>query len=211
LTLLSLLVTSIITMKKILILLSNGFEIYEAAAFIDVLGWANTFGSEKIEIVTAGFHPKLTSTFGLRIIPDTTIDTLNLDEFNALALPGGFENAGFYKDAYTEEFLKVIRHFDHNNKIIASICVGALPLGKSGILINRPATTYHLLDGKRRRQLAEMGGKVIDRPIVEDENIITSTSPATAMEVAFLLIERITSKDNMENIRKLMGFESKNT
>jgi hypothetical protein len=35
-------------MKKILILLSNGFEIYEGASFIDVLGWSNEFGTEKI-------------------------------------------------------------------------------------------------------------------------------------------------------------------
>jgi putative intracellular protease/amidase len=35
-------------MKRVLILLSNGFEVYEAAAFIDVLGWASTFGSEPV-------------------------------------------------------------------------------------------------------------------------------------------------------------------
>ena len=37
-------------MKKVLILLANGFEVYEAAAFIDVLGWATTFGSDPIDL-----------------------------------------------------------------------------------------------------------------------------------------------------------------
>ena len=198
-------------MKKILILLSNGFENYEAAVFIDVLGWANAFGSEKIETVTSGLHPELTCTFGFCVIPDTTVDKLNLDEFDALAMPGGFENAGYYEDAYTEEFLNVIRNFNQNKKMIASICVGALPLGKSGILTGRSATTYHLLDGKRRKQLASMGAKIIDKPIVEDENVITSASPATAIEVAFLLLERLTSKNNVENIKRLMGFKYKNS
>ena len=87
--------------------------------------------------------------------------------------------------------------------------MGALLLGKSGILANRSATTYHLLKGKRRKQLAEMGAKIEDKPIVQDGNIITSTSPATAMAVAFTLLEVLTSKENVEKIKEMMGFESK--
>jgi 4-methyl-5(b-hydroxyethyl)-thiazole monophosphate biosynthesis len=197
-------------MKKILILLSNGFEILEAAAFIDILGWANVFGNEKIEIVTAGTHTKLKCTFGFQVIPDVQIKNLNIDEFDALAIPGGFEKAGFYEDGFSEEFLNLIRYFDEKKKPIASICVGALLLGKSGILANRSATTYHLLEGKRRKQLAEMGANIEDKPIVQDGNIITSTSPATAMAVAFALLETLTSKENVEKIKEMMGFVPKN-
>ena len=196
-------------MKKILILLSNGFEILEAAAFIDILGWANVFGNEKIEIVTAGTHTKLKCTFGIQVIPDVQIKNLNIDEFDALAIPGGFEKAGFYEDGFSEEFLNLIRYFDEKEKLIASICVGALLLGKSGILANRSATTYHLLEGKRRKQLAEMGAHIEDKPIVQDGNIITSTSPATAMAVAFALLETLTSKENVEKTKEMMGFEPK--
>lgn len=196
-------------MKKILILLSNGFEVYEAAAFIDVMGWANVFGNEKIEIVTAGAHTKLKCTFGFQVIPDVQIKNLNIDEFDALAVPGGFEKAGFYEDGFSEEFLNLIRCFDEKKKPIASICVGALLLGKSGILANRSATTYHLLEGKRRIQLAEMGANIKDKPIVQDGNIITSTSPATAMAVAFVLLETLTSKENGEKIKVMMGFAPK--
>ena len=193
-------------MKRVLVLLSNGFEVFEAAAFIDVLGWANAFGSEHIEIVTAGIRPQLKCTFGFQVIPDARLNALNLEEFDALAIPGGFEAAGFYEDAYAEAFLDVIRYFNRKNKLIASICVGALPVGRSGILAGRPATTYHLLEGKRRRQLAEMGAAIVDAPIVCDENVITSTSPATAVDVGFALLERLTSKENAEKIRTLMGF-----
>jgi 4-methyl-5(b-hydroxyethyl)-thiazole monophosphate biosynthesis len=156
-------------------------------------------------------HSKLTSTFGIQILPHTQVKELNLDEIDALALPGAFEKAGFYEDAYSEEFRKVIQHFNQNNKIIAAICVGALPLGKCGILNNRSATTYHLHEGKRRKQLSEMGAKVLDKSIVIDENIITSTSPATAVDVAFLLLEILTSKENVKRIQKAMGFVKKNT
>ncbi|MFP3380903.1 DJ-1/PfpI family protein, partial [Bacillus sp. SIMBA_069] len=88
------------------------------------------------------------------------VSELNVDAFDALAIPGGFEEAGFYEDAYSEPFLKVIREFERKGKIIASICVGALPVGKSGVLEGREATTYNLGEGRRQKQLSEFGVKL---------------------------------------------------
>ena len=62
------------------------------------------------------------------------------------------------------------------------------------------------MNGKRRRQLAELGANVVDAAIVADDNKITSTSPATAIDVALALVENLTSRDNAERIRHLMGF-----
>jgi 4-methyl-5(b-hydroxyethyl)-thiazole monophosphate biosynthesis len=118
-----------------------------------------------------------------------------------------FEAAGFYEDAYTEPFLDVIRAFDRAGKPIAAICVGALPLARSGVLAGRRATTYKLLGGKRRQQLAEMGAEVVEASLVHDGNVITSTAPSTAVDVALALVEMLTSPENAGNIRKMMGFE----
>lgn len=193
-------------MKKVLLLLANGFEEYEASAFTDVLGWSRVFGNIPVEVVTAGRHSKLKCTWNFTVVPQKLLREINIDEYDALAIPGGFEKAGFYKDAYSEDFLEIIREFHKKDKIIASICVAALPLGKSGILEGRKATTYHLLGGKKRRELAEFGAKVLDKDIVIDKNIITSTGPATAINVAFTLLELLTDKENCNKVRKLMGF-----
>jgi 4-methyl-5(b-hydroxyethyl)-thiazole monophosphate biosynthesis len=195
-------------MKKVLILLANGFELYEASAFIDVLGWASVFGSEPIEIVTAGFDKQLHCTFGFDVIPDSQISQLDLDSFDALAIPGGFEKAGFYEDAFSNRFLEVIRKFEAAGKPISSICVAALPVAKSGILQGRNATTYHLLEGRRRKELGSFGAIVQDSNIVRDKNITTSSSPSTAIKVAFDLVERLTSPQNAEHIQELMGFDT---
>ena len=64
------------------------------------------------------------------------------------------------------------------------------------------------MDGKRRQQLAEFGVQVIDEPIVRTNNIITSTSPATAVEVAFNLLAELTSLENANRVRYLMGFSN---
>ena len=197
-------------MKKVLILLANGFELYEASAYIDVLGWATVFGTEPIEVVTAGFSKQLHCTFGFDVIPDSKISQLDLESFDALAIPGGFEKAGFYQDAFSDRFLDAIRQFEDAGKPISSICVGALPVAKSGVLMGRKATTYHLLEGRRRKELGSFGAIVQDSPLVRDKNITTSSSPATAIRVAFDLVERLTSRENAEHIQELMGFDSAN-
>ncbi len=192
-------------MKKVLLLLANGFEAVEASVFTDVLGWNKTDGDGTTTLVTVGMREKLKCTWNFTVIPEMILNEVNVDEFDALAIPGGFEEAGFYEDAFSEDFLNIIREFNKAGKIIASICVAALPMGKSGVLNGRNATTYNL--GKRQKQLSEFGVNVIpDKAIVIDKNIITSYNPSTAFPVAFKLLELLTSKENCNNVKKLMGF-----
>ena len=66
---------------------------------------------------------------------DKLINEISADDFDALAVPGGFEEYGFYEETYSETFPELIRSFDRQNKPIASICTGALPLGKSAISV----------------------------------------------------------------------------
>ncbi|MFC8684785.1 DJ-1/PfpI family protein [Brevibacillus porteri] len=194
-------------MKKVCLLLPNGFEAVEASVFTDVIGWNKEEGDGTTELVTVGTRKELKCTWNFTVIPEMVIDDADVNDFDALALPGGFEQAGFYEDAYREDVLAFIREFEKQGKVIASICVGALPLGKSGILQGRKATTYNLNNQLRQKQLAAMGANVIpDQSIVIDINIITSYNPSTAFEVAFTLLESLTSRENTDNVKRLMGF-----
>lgn len=193
-------------MKRVLLLLANGFETYEASVFIDVLGWNLVDGDGTTEVITCGITKEIVSTFNLRVTVDLTIDKVNMDDFDALAIPGGFEEYSYYDDANQEIFLELIRKFYKANKIIASICVGALPLGKSGILEGKKATTYNMKNGIRQNKLKEYGVNVINEPIVIDQKIITSWNPSTAIDVAFKLLELLTSKKQSDYIREIMGF-----
>jgi len=193
--------------KKVLLLLSNGFEAYEASVFTDVLGWNKVEGDGSTDVVTCGIHEQLKCTWNFTIIPEILLTEVDVNNFDALAIPGGFEIAGFYDDAFSEDFLSIIRAFDQSGKIIASICVGALPVGKSGVLKNRKGTTYHLNDGYRQMQLESFGVELVKQPIVVDKNIITSSSPSTALDVAFTLLEMLTTQENCRRVKFLMGFQ----
>lgn len=191
-------------MKRVLLLLADGFEPLEAAGFTDVLGWANIDGEEKIELTSVGLRSPLKATFGFSVIPDKLLSEINLGNFDAVAIPGGFEGAGFYHDAYSEEFLDVIRHFEKAGKPVASVCVASLSLGKAGVVKGRRATVYHQVGGKRKAELENFGALFVDNAVVKDGNVITSTGPGTGVEVAFALLEDLTSKDNGAHIRQLM-------
>ncbi len=194
-------------MKRVCLLLSNGFEAFEASVFTDVIGWNNYEGDGTTELVTVGVRDRLKCTWSFTVIPELLTKDLKVDDFDALAIPGGAGEAGFYEDAYSDTFIDIIRQFDEQNKIIASICVGSLPIGKSGVLTGRKGTSYNLSGGKRQKELAQFGVNVVeDQSIVIDGNIITSHNPASATEVAFTLLEMLTSKDNADLIKKQMGF-----
>jgi 4-methyl-5(b-hydroxyethyl)-thiazole monophosphate biosynthesis len=192
--------------KKVLVFLAKGFEIMEFSVFIDILGWARVDYGHHLFVDTCGFTEKVISTFKIPVIVDKVIGEININEYDALAIPGGFEEFGFYEEAYDERFLELIREFNAKGKIITTVCTGAFPLGKSGILKNRKATTYHLNNGYKQKELKEFGVNVVNEPIVIDGNIITSYCPETAPKVAFELLKMLTSEEEMSVVKKAMGF-----
>lgn len=191
---------------RLLVFLVKGFETIEFSAFIDVMGWAKTDFDCDIETVICGLNSKVVGSFNVSVLVDKTIEEVSADDYDALAIPGGFEEFGFYEEAYNEKLLDLIRQFNSQKKWIATVCVGALPVGKSGVLTGRRATTYHLRGAHKQKVLQEFGVTIVNEPIVVDDNIITSYCPQTSYGVALLLLEKLTSFREMTLVKEAMGF-----
>lgn len=191
---------------NILVFCAKGFETMEFSAFIDVMGWARDDFGMPAQTETCGFTKTVTSTFDVPIIVDTLIEEVAARNYDALAIPGGFEEYGFYDEAYDKRLSDLIRDFDRQGKAIASICVGALALGKAGVLRGRRATTYHLKEGYRQKELARFGALVANERIMIDGNIITSYCPETAPDVALALLEMLFDKQSAAKVKTAMGF-----
>ena len=191
---------------RVLVFLAKGFETIEFSAFIDVMGWAKTDFDCDIETVICGLNSKVVGSFNVSVLVDKTIEEVSADDYDALAIPGGFEEFGFYEEAYNEKLLDLIRQFNSQKKWIATVCVGALPVGKSGVLTGRRATTYHLRGAHKQKVLQEFGVTIVNEPIVVDDNIITSYCPQTSYGVALLLLEKLTSFREMTLVKEAMGF-----
>lgn len=191
----------------LLVLLAKGVESYELGCFIDVFAWNKTWGSKTPDIRTTAIHDSVRCMGGnLNLVPDLPFNQVDVSEFSGLAIPGGFCDEGFFEDTYDDRVLNLIRQFDNAGKPVAAICVGALPIGKSGVLKDRTATTFKSEDNHRRNQLAGFGAKILDQEMVIDRNIITSNGPASGIGVALALLEQMTDKANRNRIAKMMGF-----
>lgn len=173
---------------------------------MDVFGWDSHYNGGNIEVVTCGFTRTVECCFNVPVEVRILIDEVVADDYAALAIPGGFEDYGYYEDAFNEELLELARSFDSGGKPIASVCVGALPLAKSGVLKGRRATTYQMMGGKRLKQLEELGARAVTEPIVIEENVITSAGPFTAMEVAFEFLGILRTEADAFRVREMMGF-----
>ena len=79
--------------KRVLLFLSQGFEEYEASVFTDVIGWSRVYGNIPVDLITTGLRPRIKGTWNMIVIPELDFEKINVKDFDALAIPGGFEKA----------------------------------------------------------------------------------------------------------------------
>lgn len=190
-------------MKKILLLLPKGAELLEIAAFTDVFGWDKVCGEKSCQLLIAGASREVRLSFGHTMLADLLWSEVAVEDFSALAVPGGFPRYGYFR-CCGEEPLSLIRQFHQAGKPIAAVCTGSLLLGRAGVLAGRRAATYCSPDTPFQQELAELGALVKDAPLVEDGNLLTGAGPGAAARVALALLARCSNEDNSRRIKNLM-------
>lgn len=197
-------------MKKIAIFLFEGAELFEIASFTDIFGWNNVVGLKEfrdIKIETISYKESIKCTWGGELKVEKIITEDNVEDFfdyDALIIPGGFGKANFFKDKNNKIFKKLIKYFSENNKIIVAICSAVINLLETTYIKEKKVTTY-LLDNKRYfNQLKNYNVIPIEEEIVEDNNLFTCSGPSNALDLAFRLLEKMTSKENLKLIKENM-------
>ena len=197
-------------MKKIAIFLFEGAELFEIASFTDVFGWNNVVGLKEfrdIKVETISYKESIKCTWGGELRAEKIITEDNVEDFfdyDVLIIPGGFGKANFFKDKNNKIFKKLIKYFFENNKIIVAICSAVINLLESTYIRGKKVTTY-LLDNKRYfNQLKNYNIIPVEEEIVIDNNLFTCSGPGNALELSFKLLEKLTSSENLEIVKKNM-------
>ena len=197
-------------MKKIAIFLFEGAELFEIASFTDVFGWNNIVGLKEfrdIKVETISYKESIKCTWGGELRVEKIIAENNVEDFfdyDVLIIPGGFGKANFFKDKDNKIFKELIKYFSENGKIIVAICSAVINLLETTYIKDKKVTTY-LLDNKRYfNQLKNYNIIPVEEEIVKDNNLFTCSGPGNALELSFRLLEKFTSKENIENIKKNM-------
>jgi len=165
-------------MKRVLVPLAEGFEELEAVTIIDILRRAG------IEVVVASLgESPVAGAHGIRIAADTPLGALAEQEFDMIAMPGGMPGADHLnKDARIAE---LIQRLHGQGKPVAAICAAPMVLAAAGVLDGRRATSYpgFLKDAGRTT--------IVDAAVVNDDGVITSRGPGTALDFALALVAEL--------------------
>jgi protease I len=154
-------------MRKILIMVDEGVEDSE---FIYPYYRLQEEGY-KVVIVASKARETCIGKHGVPIKSEVSADDVNVEEYDALIIPGGRAPD---RMRINENLVKIVKEAYDKGKVIAAICHGPQMLIEANVLRGKKATCWKSV----ATDLKNAGAKYIDKPIVVDGNIITSRMPA---------------------------------
>jgi len=175
--------------QNIYIFLFDGFSDWEISYLTPELK-----KSEKVNLKYFSIDGlEITSVGGLKIIPDLSIQELNLDNTTALILPGG----SAWEEQSIKGINKLVETLNSKNKTIAAICSATTFLGQTGYLDNVKHTS-NAIDYLKYIAPKYKGDKNYQSGLaISDKNIITANgfSPIEFAREIFKSINLKSEKD----------------
>jgi len=178
-------------MRKVLLILSPGFEELEAVAPMDLLRRAGI----EVTAAAAGDDLLVEGGRGIRVRADRRLDECLGGAYDLIVLPGGPGVANLRKDA---RVLDLVRRAHAGGVPLAAICAAPAILADAGVAAGHRLTSF---PGVR----AEVEGRArayLEDRVVVDRKVITSRGAGTAEEFALALVEYLEGKEAAEKVKK---------
>jgi len=177
-------------MSRVLVPLAKGFEEIEAVSIIDVLRRA------EIEVLIASLDEKnlVQGANGITLETDLKVSAVQSESLDMIILPGGWE--GTHALADDENIQHLLKEMDAAGKNIAAICAAPFALNRAGVL-KQNYTCYPSIE-KQIRVEGYQGDKMM---VVEDENVLTSRGPATAICFALAIVKKLQGEESYLTVK----------
>ena len=183
-------------MKKIAVMLANGFEEGEALFTVDILRRANL----ECDLISIG-EEFVTSSRKITVKADKNLGNSNLAEYDMVVLPGG--QPGSTNLSKDERVLNIVRNFlADDKKIVAAICAAPMVLKAAGVSAGKTLTSY---PSDELKSMFDDANYIDNQLVVQDGNLITSRGPGTVFDFAYKLVE-LAGADS-EPLKKAMLFD----
>lgn len=144
-----------------------------------------------------GTEPEIADETGLVVKPDSVYE--DLGGFDLLYVPGGFGTRALADD---RRLLDYLRSWG-GERPLASVCTGALLLGRAGYLKDLRATTHHRAYDLLRPLCREV---VTDRRIVDEGRVVTAGGVASSLDLGLYLVEKFWGGDARQKIAAQMEY-----
>lgn len=179
-------------MKKIYLLLADGFELIEALTPVDVLRRG------KLDVVTVSItkDKEVNSAQKVKVLADTTIYERDITDGDMIVLPGGYP--GYINLGNSKEVADILKVYEKNNKYIGAICGAPTVLEKSTIYSGKVLTCHtSVVEEMKEYKCTENKTEVCDK-------LITGMGAGVSLEFAFRLAEAFLTEDEILQIKKGM-------
>ncbi len=180
--------------KKVYIFLADGFEDIEGLTVVDLMRRAGI----QIQTVSIKAEKKITTSHGIEMFTDMTMDETDFADADMLVLPGGMPGTKYL--GACEPLLKLLKDYYNKEGKIAAICAAPTVLSSLGFLKGRKATCYPSM-------MSQLDcGEALTDSVVVDGNITTSRGLGTALPFALSLIAQLLSEEKAKEIAASVVF-----
>lgn len=179
-------------MKRVCILLAEGFEEIEALTVSDIMRRAEV----TCDLVSIG-GKQVKSSHGVIVEADKVFEE-NM-EYDLVVIPGGMPGAANLRD--DERVIKFVKKQNKEGKLLGAICAGPIVLGRAEVTEGKDITSYPGYEDELPNC------EYLEEAVVVDKNIITSRGPATAMTFAYKLLEVLGYGNKVEGISSGMLYK----
>jgi len=167
-------------MKKVMVILAQGYEEGETVEIIDILRRAG-FQADSVSItgeyVESQGHIVLKAD---RVMGD---DVSEFHDYDMIVLPGGW--AGTDNMMNDPRVIELVQYYSANDKYVAAMCAAPNVLAKAGVITGKTMTAY---PGQKTEPFYKDAHYVTDT-VAFDGKLVTSRGPATALPFAFALVD----------------------
>lgn len=154
--------------------------------------------SGKFDIVTAGFSDKMVTTMGgLKVSPDVTLKTINLEETAIFIIPGG----DMWEQGPHEDLTRLLHRFHAKGILIAAICGATLAVARAGLMHGLRHTSNS--KGYLQAMVPDYRDEdfYVDKLAIADQNVIMA-SGLGSVEFACEIVRLLKIYDT-EEVREL--------
>lgn len=182
-------------MKKVSVILADGFEEIEALTVVDLLRRAKIY----VDTVSITEEYTVHGAHGINVQTEDLFEEVNFVESDMIVLPGGIPGTPNL-DAH-EGVRRVVCDFCEEDKYVAAICAAPTVLGNLGLLKGKRVTCYPSVENQIQ------GAAITRNPVVADGNIITSRGVGTAIDFALKLIELLVGPEKSKEIAEAILYD----
>lgn len=171
------------------VFLADGFEIIEALAPVDMLRRA------KIDVKTVGVSSEIvTSSCGVGVKCDMTIDEFDFYDVEAVVLPGGMPGTLNLENSSAVQ--KVIDNANNTNAFICAICAAPSILGHKGLLSGKKAVCFPGFENSLE------GSESCSEFVVTDGKFITAKGAGVCIDFGLEIVKQLRGGELSDEIRK---------